>query len=104
MSLDISLRATVETTVLDKNITGNLAPMWREAGVFDALYESEGLKARDVLATVEEGLALMKSDPDRFRQFDAPNGWGTYEHAVSFLEELVEAFTKHPDGTISVWR
>ena len=102
MSLDISLRATIETTVVDKNITHNLAQMWREAGVYDALYNSEGCIAGDLLPTLERGLRDMIANPSRFKHLSADNGWGTYEQAVPWLSELVREFKKYPEGIISI--
>ena len=104
MSLDISLNKVMEVSVVDKNITHNLSKMWREAGVYDALYNSEGKKAEDVIPTLEKGLQLMIQKPSHFKQFDASNGWGTYENAVPWLAELIEEFKKYPDGIIEISR
>lgn len=104
MSLSIFLTAKVDTDVVAKNITHNLTGMWKEAGVFDALYESEGKTAEEVLPELEAGLALMIQDPERFEKFNASNGWGTYKHAVPFLSELIAGFKKYPNGVIKVSR
>jgi hypothetical protein len=102
MSLDIWLTDTVETTVVDKNITHNLGRMWSEAGVYDALYNSEGQTAKSVLPILHEGLRLMIADPERFKKFNAHNGWGLYEHALPWLGELIKEFEEYPNGIIGV--
>lgn len=102
MSLDIWLTATIETEVAEKNITHNLSGMWRQAGVYSALYESEGLRAKDVLPVLEEGLRLMQAQPQRFKVYDSPNGWGTYKNAVPWLSDLIVEFKKYPEGIIGV--
>ena len=102
MSLDISLTATITTTVVDKNITHNLNRMWDEAGIYDALYNCEGQTALSVLPILEKGLSLMRSDPQRFVKFNSPNGWGTYKNALPWLEDLVKEFKKYPEGIIEV--
>lgn len=102
MSLDIRLIAKIETIVVDKNITHNLSAMWKEAGIYDALYNSDGKIASSVLPILEEGLNQMISYPSRFKQFDSPNGWGTYKHAVRWLSELIVSFKEYPNGVIGV--
>lgn len=104
VSLDIWLTATVETEVVSRNITHNLNKMWIEAGVYKALYESEGKKAEEVLPILSEGLIKMINRPEHFKQFNSPNGWGTYDNAVKWLSDLVVEFQKYPDGIIGVSR
>jgi hypothetical protein len=102
MSLDIWLTDTVETTVVDKNITHNLGRMWVEAGIHDVLYNSEGKTAQSVLPILHKGLRLMIAEPERFKKFDPPNGWGTYKHALPWLSDLINEFEEYPNGIIGV--
>ena len=104
MSLDISLNNKAGTTVVAQNITHNLNKMWKEAGVYDALYNSEGKIASEVLPLLEEGLKKMLSEPERFEKFDSPNGWGLYKNAVPWLSKLISEFREYPDGVIEVSR
>ena len=104
MSLDISLFEKIEAEVVNKNITHNLGPMWKEAGIYEALYESEGKKAKEVLPILKKGLLKMIEDPEHYRKFDSPNGWGLYENAVPWLFNLIEQFEKHPEGIIRISR
>lgn len=109
MSLDIWLNVAAcsncergNETVFDANITHNLVRMWQLAGVYDALYMSEGKRARDVLNALEGGLAYMRANPGECRQQDAPNGWGTYKDALPWLERLTEACRRYPDASIRI--
>jgi hypothetical protein len=104
MSLDIWLTAVVEHEVVSRNITHNLGKMWVEAGIYDALYRSEGKRAMDVLPELENGLVLMVNEPERFKKFSASNGWGTYEQAVPWLADLIEKFKEYPEGKIGISR
>lgn len=104
MSLTFDVIATVETEVVSQNITHNLAPMWQAAGVYDALYESDGKKAKDVIPVLEKGLAEMKARPNFFKTLDSSNGWGTYKNAVPWLERLIEEMKKYPDGKVEISR
>jgi hypothetical protein len=105
MSLDLYLECRAcNQSFWTRNITHNLGPMWREAGVYDALYQSQGMKADEVRAVVLAGLDAMKREPERFKAFNAPNGWGLHEHAVAFLESFIAAIYEHPDAVIRVSR
>jgi len=102
MSLDFYLQRVQPTDVFDANITHNLSKMWSEAGCYKALYQSEGKTAQEVLPDLLKALDDMERRPEYFRQFDAHNGWGTYEHALPWLRKLVDACNEYPDATIRV--
>lgn len=107
MSLDVYLTAVRPTTVYDANITHNLGPMAEEAGIYKHLWRPEELgitTAGELIEPLAAGLALLQSDPDRFKAFDAPNGWGLYEHFVPFVEKYLDACRGNPDATVEVSR
>lgn len=88
----------------DLNATHNLIPMWRKAGVFDALYESRGTEACAWADKIEVGIAAMRADPDGFRALNPPNFWGNYEGALEFLTQVAELFRRHPLARIGISR
>lgn len=95
------------TTVHEGNITHNLGPMAREAGIYKALWRPEelGIKtAAELVPLLAEGLAKLESDPAHFRQFDATNGWGVYEGLVRFVRNYLSACREHSDATVRVSR
>jgi hypothetical protein len=102
MSLDISLTQSVYSA----NITHNLGEMAREADIYEVLWLAEemGYCARDLISPLSKGLALLLSDPERFKKFNSPNGWGMYEHFVPFIANYLEACIANPDAQISVSR
>jgi len=120
MSLDISLYGTQKTicphcqkeisvrsgeVVFDANITHNLNRMAHEAGFYEALWHPSeaGIKtASDLLLKLEPGLKDMIERPDHYIQFNAPNGWGKYEHFIPWLERLAQACRQYPDAEIEV--
>lgn len=107
MSLDVYITATREITVYSANITHNLNKMAQEAGIYKHLWRPEELniiKAEQLIEPLRAGLALLKSDPVRFKKFDAPNGWGLYEHFVPWVENYLKACEENPDGLISISR
>lgn len=88
------------------NITHNLHQMATAAGLFCIWHpeDSGAEKAGQLIEPMEKGLALLKSDPERFRQFDADNGWGTYEQFVPWVERYLAACKEYPDARVRVSR
>ena len=94
-------------TCWEANITHNLNRMAGEAGIYKILWraDEQGITtAKDLTRPITDAITLMESDPERFRPFDAKNGWGTYEHFVPWLKELRDASIKYPDATVEVSR
>ncbi len=107
MSLDVYLTATRPTEVCALNITHNLGRMAKEAGIYQHLWRPEEIgvtKAAQLIEPLRAGLALLRSDEARFREFDAPNGWGCYEHFVPFVAEYLKACEEYPDADVHVSR
>lgn len=104
MDFDAGGPAPYHATLADLNITHNVIPMWRLAGVVDALYESHGTLAGEHLDVLQAGVLRMKTDPAAYRGLNPANGWGNYEGALRFLEEWLAACEAHPKATIGVSR
>ena len=89
------------------NITHNLGKMAGEAGIYKALWRPEEIgktKANEIVELLEKGLADLKARPEHFEKFNSPNGWGMYEHFVSFVEKYLKACKEYPDAIIEVSR
>ena len=89
------------------NITHNLGEMADKAGIYYALWRPEEIgkiKASEIVELLEKGLADLKARPEHFETFNSPNGWGTYEHFVPFVEKYLEACKEYPDAVIEVSR
>lgn len=107
MSLDVYLTRVQSTCVYAANLTHNLAKMAYEAGIYKHLWRPDEIgitKAEQLIEPLRVGLALLKSDPERFKKFDAENGWGLYIHFVPFVENYLQACEKYPDAEVSVSR
>jgi len=86
------------------NITHNLGRMAEEAGIYKHLWLPEKVsitKAHELVEPLSKGLSLMKSDPERFKKFNAKNGWGVYEHFIPWIEEYIDACVSHPNANVS---
>ena len=103
MSLDV----TLSKPVYSANITHNLCEMAEAAGIYKALWRPEEeryYRASDLIEPLTKGLALLTSDPERFKAFNSPNGWGMYEHFVPFVAKYLEACVANPNAIITVSR
>lgn len=93
--------------VYTANITHNLGKMASEVGIYQHLWRPDEInisKAAELIGPLRDGLALLKNDPERFKQFNPSNGWGDYEGLVRFTENYLRACEKHPTADVSVWR
>lgn len=107
MSLDVSLIAVRPTCVYDRNITHNLSRMADEAGIYRHVWRPDkaGVNtAGDLIEVLRSGIALMESDPQRFRKFDDPGGWGTYDQFLPWVRDYLSACEENPDATVRVSR
>lgn len=107
MSLDVSLTEVRPTEIYWANITHNLGRMAAAAGIYKELWRPEEIgitKASQLIEPLSAGLDRLKAKPDRFRLFDAPNGWGRYEHFVPFVEQYLAACRENPEATVNVSR
>jgi hypothetical protein len=111
MSLDIWLTVDVDTggnepyevKLFEANYTSNVSPMWQKANVYNALYESNGKMAGDILDNLKAWVKFMEENPVEFLPLNPSNGWGDYYGALKFLKDLAEVCEEHPKATIKEW-
>ena len=92
-------------TLFSANITHNLGAMANEASIYQHLWRPEELditKASELIEPLTKGILDMKARPDHYKQFNAANGWGTYEQFIPWLEKLLTACEENPDAAIEV--
>ena len=107
MSLDFYLKKTQPTVVFDANITHNLNKMAEEAGIYNCLWRPDENcieKAYQMIEPLSAGLAELLANPAKYKKFDAPNGWGLYEHFVPFVKDVLNACIENPDADVEVSR
>lgn len=99
MHVDTGGPEPVELELHDVGITHNLTGMAAQAGLYDCLWDAQSsgiFKAKDLLEPLRKGLERMKADPERFRRWNPPNGWGDYDAFVVTLQGLLNACERHP--------
>ena len=97
MSYDISFRVKVEG--LDKyvevggcsaNTTWNVRKMIEEAtGLPWINCDNNGLCV-DVIPQIMKGYAELLNYPEKYKKYEAPNGWGTVESTRGFFRQIIE--------------
>jgi hypothetical protein len=114
MSLDVDLMVTQPVSVYEGNITHNLGKMAGEVKLsngmtlYEVLWrpdEQEGLNfARDISELLDEGWNILLSDPEKFKNFNPENGWGSYDGLCNFVYKYRNACWDTPDAELRVSR
>lgn len=109
MSLDVVLSeydmqgelGPAEKNVYERNVTHNLVPMAKEAGLYEFIWRPDNFTyARELVEPLVKGLRLLKENPDRFKKFNHSGGYGKYEEFVEFVEDYLQACKKYPDALV----
>lgn len=108
MSLDVYLHCPhCGNCAHSSNITHNLGKMAEAAGIYKHLWRPEEIgitKAKELIEPLKEGLDKLKSNREYYEQFNAPNGWGLYEHFVPWVETYLEDCIKYPECEVMASR
>jgi len=114
MSLDLYLiedvkcphcGGTVDGTELYwRNITHNLGGMAQALGVYEILWHpGDHLHAADLVAPLERAVQLLDENPAEYKQYEAPNGWGTISGFYRFLTDVLRAAKDNPSARVKAW-
>ncbi len=108
MSYDIYLAIDTggeyPATVADVgNMTGNCGGQWYKA-LGCSLSALHGKNAGECIPMLEAAVSDMHKPENReaYKALDPPNGWGSLEHARTYLEDLLKACREHPKTTIRI--
>lgn len=87
------------------NITHNLGEMAEAAGIYRHLWRPEKLGidlAMLLIPPLSEGYRKLLSEPEKFKEFNPPNGWGDYEDLVDFVSRYLLACIAYPEAKIEI--
>lgn len=87
------------------NITHNLTEMADECypdleSLYTLLWSEEN--PNNIVYYIQQLLACLielQNDPDRYKQYNPSNGWGTYEQLVEFVRSFIHALVDMPEGS-----
>ena len=89
-------------TVADMNLTYNLTPMLRGAGM-PPWDEFVGMDAHDAAGIWEGVVEELERDPELYDSLNPQNGWGSRLLAVQNLTKFAKQCRDVKKGTISAW-
>lgn len=99
MSYDISFKVKVEG--VDKwvdvgdcyaNITWNAGKIIRLSTGLPWHNEANNGYCKDVIPHIAKGLGELLSNPQKYKQYEASNGWGTVEGTIRFFRLILETW------------
>lgn len=108
MSYSVSFRAEVKDSNgvwidLDDtlSLTYNLADMFIDLTGHN-LRDWNGVKAMNAVKPAVDALTSLNYEPRKYRQYEAPNGWGKVETMQNFLKHFIDSCTEYPYATVEV--
>ena len=101
MSLSFSL-AKDGKWVYETNITHNLAPMARKAGLYKPLWDSEGKKAKTIIKDLRTGIDSMIENKRELEKLEPANGWGSFDGLLTNAVEALTVCGEYPEFKVVV--
>lgn len=99
MSYDISFRVKVEGVSAyvpvghcDANITWNVRKIIELSTGLPWLNEENNGLCVNVIPKIELGLEELRKHPEKYKPYEAKNGWGTVKGTIRFYEDILEAW------------
>lgn len=89
--------------VFTYNVTHNLAKMAGAAGIYKYLWRPDEVDVRvasQLKIPLQKGLEELNASPEKYREFNPSNGWGSYEGLVEFIERYLDACKEYPEATV----
>jgi len=86
------------------NITHNLVPMAKAAGLYEVVWRPDELASRqlrDLRPALLAGIDRMVEHAEKLKQLAPSNGWGTYESFMRALHQLLWVANTYPLAYVS---
>ena len=56
--------------------------------------------ASQMILPLEKGIEELEANPDKYKAFNPPNGFGSYEDLVGFCKSVLQQCREYPDAVI----
>jgi len=86
----------------EQSISHNLRTMAISAGVYECLWNGQGVSAGEAECILWNGIVDMLDRKDFYKQLEPSNKWGTYDDFLAFIGELHLKCVTNPDAIIMV--
>ena len=103
MSLSLYFLQTREVEEASCNITHNLNKMAEALGVYELLWHPEktpDMKAKNILPEINKAITELTINPEKYKEYEAPNGWGTISGMLRFLQKVRAACEEFPESRL----
>lgn len=105
MSYDISFRVKVEGVdkwipvgYCEANTTWNVREMIVKSTGLEWKNEDDNGLVKDIIPSIYKGMYELTNFPNKYKEYEAENGWGTIESTIKFFRTIIddwEAFKSH---------
>ena len=99
MSYDISFKVKVEgidqyvkVGDCDANITWNVRKIIEYSTGLEWKNEANNGLCIDVIPKIQKGLDELLVYPEKYKEYESPNGWGTVCGTINFFNRIIEAW------------
>lgn len=90
MGVSIYLQDVEHGNVFQGDLTHNLKPIAKAAGIDGILWGSYSDEASDFIDLLADGIHSLKKYPITYQRLNPANGWGSYEVLLEVAENLLE--------------
>jgi hypothetical protein len=84
------------------NITWNVRELIKQSSGWNIKNEDTNGFAKDLIPMLERGKHELYMFPEKFKQYESPNGWGTiegvkhlYRNLIKEWEELIDEYSRY---------
>ena len=77
--------------------------MAKAVGLYEVLWRPEEVgitTTSQMIPFLEKGLKELEANPDKYKAFNPPNGFGSYEDFVGFCKLVLHNCREYPDAVI----
>ena len=99
MSYDIAFKVKVEgvneyvdTGYCEANITWNVREIITASTGLEWKNEENNGRVKEVIPFIKQGYEELVRNPDKYKKYEAPNGYGTVVGCKRFFREIIRAW------------
>ncbi len=99
--------ARTDADLASFGITHNLNKMAEAAGLYEVLWKPEKIGitlAHQMIAPLEKGIKELAANPQKYKTFDSPNGYGNYDDLLHFCQSTLDCCRQYPNAVIEASR
>lgn len=100
---DLEMPPVEVQEVFTVNITHNLTEMASAVNIYNGLWRPNYTFDKitpELLSKIEAGHRELYRNPEKYRKYDASNGWGTYDDFLPVVAKIMYALHEYPIGWV----